>query len=147
MLDITLILNGMSKAAVAAAAVLGAALLAGCAATSAPAAATSPTVSASPTPSRTAIQGALATCGIPESMAKVADGGHTATLHWGLASDSLSASDVGCILHAAGMPSSVGQQIDATRALDGMQRGSWAAFKATWTYHPDHGANLILTDQ
>lgn len=130
---------------VAAVAALGVLLLAGCAKPVAAAEAT-PTVSATPSPTKTAIEEALARCGIPETYLPLEDGGHTATLHWGLTADKLTVDDVSCILHATGMPSSVGQQIDATRALDGMQHGSWGSMKAAWTYHPDHGANLILTD-
>lgn len=129
---------------------MGAFLLAtGCAGATQEASVTTPgasTSSAPPSPSKTAIQYALSACGIPEAMAHVGDEGHTATLHWGLVSDKLSANDVGCILGNTRMPSSVESQINATRALDGMQHASWGQFKATWTFHPDNGSNLILTD-
>jgi hypothetical protein len=35
-------------------------------------------------------------------------------------------------------------EIDNTRALDGMQRDSWRKFKASWTYHPDDGLNIVI---
>ncbi|WP_454698206.1 hypothetical protein [Arthrobacter humicola] len=51
-----------------------------------------------------------------------------------------------CILTAVAVPDSVVSQIDATRALDGMQKASWDKMSATWTYHPDHGLKIILTE-
>lgn len=50
-----------------------------------------------------------------------------------------------CILNELDVPDSVLAQIGATRALDGMQRAEWGTVKATWTYHPDDGLDLILT--
>lgn len=51
-----------------------------------------------------------------------------------------------CVLKEVGVPDSVVSQIDATRALDGMQKASWDKFSATWTYHPDNGLRVILTE-
>lgn len=53
---------------------------------------------------------------------------------------------IACVLTAVSVPDSVVSQIDATRALDGMQKASWDRFAATWTYHPDNGLNVILTE-
>jgi len=50
-----------------------------------------------------------------------------------------------CVLGDLDAPQSVIAQMDATRALDGMQTATWGAFKASWTYHPDNGLDLILT--
>jgi hypothetical protein len=33
-----------------------------------------------------------------------------------------------------------------TRALDGMQDASWDNYKATWSFHPDNGFDLIITE-
>ncbi|MET4143822.1 hypothetical protein [Arthrobacter sp. UYCo732] len=51
-----------------------------------------------------------------------------------------------CVLKAAAAPDSVVSQIDATRALDGMQKASWDKISATWTYHPKQGLKLILAE-
>lgn len=58
----------------------------------------------------------------------------------------LSAEDMACVLSAVSVPDSVVSQMDATRALDGMQKASWDKFSASWTYHPDNGLNVILTE-
>jgi hypothetical protein len=138
--------SGMTRkwAAIAATA---AALLTGCAATTTPAASTT-TATPSPTPTKTAIQDALATCGIPETMAPTEDKGHSIELHSGKSYDKITAKDIGCILLATGAPTSVLDKIDATRALDGMQSAKWkgGSMEASWTYHPDNGLNVILTE-
>lgn len=37
-------------------------------------------------------------------------------------------------------------QMDSTRALDGMQTAEWDTFEAKWTYHPDDGLDVIITE-
>ncbi|HEX9089781.1 MAG TPA: hypothetical protein VF867_19975 [Arthrobacter sp.] len=87
--------------------------------------------------------------------ATVGDAGYTVTLKGEPADPNyanitkvtgLSARDMACVLLAAAVPDSVVSQIDATRALDGMQRASWDKMAASWTYHPKNGLNLILTE-
>jgi hypothetical protein len=51
---------------------------------------------------------------------------------------------VACVLLVLRAPSYVVTEIDNTRALDGMQRDSWRKFKASWTYHPDDGLNIVI---
>jgi hypothetical protein len=53
-------------------------------------------------------------------------------------------SDVACVLLALKAPTFVVTEIDNTRALDGMQRDHWRGFKASWTYHPDDGLNIVI---
>jgi hypothetical protein len=52
--------------------------------------------------------------------------------------------DIACVLLALRAPSFVVTEIDNTRALDGMQRDHWRKFKASWTYHPDDGLNIVI---
>jgi hypothetical protein len=52
--------------------------------------------------------------------------------------------DVACVLLALRAPTFVVTEIDNTRALDGMQRDHWRNFKASWTYHPDDGLNIVI---
>jgi hypothetical protein len=52
--------------------------------------------------------------------------------------------DVACVLLFLKAPSYVITQIDNTRALDGMQRARWGPFRASWTYHPDNGLNIVI---
>jgi hypothetical protein len=37
-------------------------------------------------------------------------------------------------------------KMDRTRALDGMQDASWDDLSASWTYHPDAGLDITVTD-
>jgi hypothetical protein len=55
-------------------------------------------------------------------------------------------SAVYCVLETLGAPDSVIPRIDRTRALDGTQDAEWDEFTASWTYHPDDGRNLIITE-
>lgn len=54
---------------------------------------------------------------------------------------------VACVLQRISAPADVTARMDQTRALDGMQDASWGEYKASWTYHPDSGLNLILTEK
>jgi hypothetical protein len=78
----------------------------------------------------------------------VGDNGHTATLQsksqYG--SIGLDVSEVMCILHKVNVPDSVVSQIQGTRALDGTQRAAWDGYSASWTYHPDNGLRVVVTD-
>jgi hypothetical protein len=44
------------------------------------------------------------------------------------------------------VPESVTAQMDGTRALDGRQPASWDGYTASWTFHPDSGFDLIITE-
>lgn len=79
----------------------------------------------------------------------LSDADHTMTLDMAgedTNSGVLSFDQVTCVLAALGIPSSVASRMDATRALDGMQDGEWPGFHASWTYHPDNGLDIILTE-
>lgn len=54
-------------------------------------------------------------------------------------------SDVSCVLTELSAPESVIARMNSTRALDGMQSATWDGFEASWTYHPDDGLDLIIT--
>ncbi|MCA1655830.1 MAG: hypothetical protein LC635_05200, partial [Pseudonocardiaceae bacterium] len=53
--------------------------------------------------------------------------------------------DVACVLYELDAPRSVTARMDSTRALDGMQTATWEGYEASWTYHPDAGLDLIIT--
>jgi hypothetical protein len=53
--------------------------------------------------------------------------------------------DIECVLDQLGAPRSIVAKMGSTRALDGMQTANWSDYEATWTYHPDHGLDVILT--
>lgn len=60
-------------------------------------------------------------------------------------SNGASFDDAACILTGLEVPDAVISQIDSTRSLDGRQSASWEGVDASWTYHPDSGMKLILT--
>jgi hypothetical protein len=53
--------------------------------------------------------------------------------------------DIECVLDELGAPQSIVAKMGSTRALDGMQTANWSDYEATWTYHPDDGLDVILT--
>ena len=97
------------------------------------------------TPALSPIEAAREHCMVGE----VVDDGHTLVIDMRgdeYGTGSLSSSEVGCLLGALNTPASVTSRMEATRALDGMQDASWAGLTATWTYHPDDGLDIIITD-
>ncbi|GAA2748296.1 hypothetical protein GCM10009868_40780 [Terrabacter aerolatus] len=83
------------------------------------------------------------------TVAKPEDGGHTLTLRnvgakEGPGPDSYTAA--ACVLLALETPSRVNDHIGQTRALDGTQTDTWEDFTARWTYHPDNGMTITITD-
>jgi len=53
--------------------------------------------------------------------------------------------EITCVLGELNAPTSVTARMDSTRALDGMQDAEWGKFAASWTYHPDAGLDVIIT--
>ena len=53
-------------------------------------------------------------------------------------------SDILCVLDELDTPDSVLNRINSTRALDGRQSAEWTNFSASWGYHPNSGANIII---
>lgn len=49
-----------------------------------------------------------------------------------------------CVYEQLDVPTRITERIGATRSLDGRQEGDWEGFTASWSYHPDSGANLIV---
>lgn len=49
-----------------------------------------------------------------------------------------------CVYEQLEVPAHIRERIGATRSLDGRQDGAWREFSASWSYHPDTGANVII---
>lgn len=49
-----------------------------------------------------------------------------------------------CMLNELGVPEVTQQKIGRTRALDGTQTDTWDGMQASWSYHPDSGANVLI---
>ena len=104
---------------------------------------------ASTTPSQTKIWTARHACDLDGSAyAPLGDSTHTITMQGApqYSSAGLTWDQQQCVLGKVGAPDSVTGEMLQTRALDGMQKGSWDGFSASWTYHPDHGLEIILTE-
>lgn len=49
-----------------------------------------------------------------------------------------------CVYEQLDVPAHIRERIGVTRSVDGRQDGAWDAFTASWSYHPDNGANVII---
>ena len=56
----------------------------------------------------------------------------------------LTALSLDCVYEHLNVPTYISERIGQTRALDGRQDGDWGDYTASWGYHPDSGANLII---
>ena len=83
--------------------------------------------------------------------AKLKDAGKTLTFSsvgkYGGLTGSATYSDVECALRIMKAQSFVNDQINTTRALDGMQKATWGKISAIWTYHPDNGLNISFNSK
>lgn len=57
----------------------------------------------------------------------------------------LSAPVFRCVLDELDAPASMRQLMLLTRAIDGTQEEQWGLYRATWTYHPDQGLNVVIS--
>lgn len=79
----------------------------------------------------------------PAVTAIVADRGRTMVLNR-VGQIGPTVSEAVCVLYELGAPYSVPARIDRTRAVDGTQVAEWDGIRASWTYHPNNGLNLII---
>jgi hypothetical protein len=93
------------------------------------------------------IQKSIRECALAGSaFMSLGDDGNTLTLQGAPQyGEGLSFDQIKCVVATTGGPDSVADKMGQTRALDGMQSAIWGPYEATWTYHPDHGMNVILT--
>ncbi len=96
------------------------------------------------------LEKALATCSLTGAAGvSLGDGGKSLTVNTKGNDDTDGASieDLTCVLGAVETSDSVIARMNTTRALDGVQQGSWKNLEASWSYHPDSGFNLVLTEK
>ena len=60
--------------------------------------------------------------------------------------EKLAIEDIGCALGGIGAPDSVIAMMEGTRALDGRQTHIADGYSYTWSYHPDNGLDIIITE-
>ncbi|QAV70834.1 hypothetical protein ESZ53_10515 [Salinibacterium sp. UTAS2018] len=89
---------------------------------------------------------ATETCGVEDSLYIVVgdDGASLSMDSTGEESKGAPYSDILCVLDELDTPDSVLNRINSTRALDGRQSADWGNFSASWGYHPNSGANIII---
>ena len=109
-----------------------------------------PSVAASSASAESHFQQVARSCGLNGSeYGATGDGGYSITLQGKPkkgSSGGLGANEIACVLDAVKVPDSIASQMDGTRALDGMQKATWDKISATWTYRPDNGYRIILTE-
>ncbi|TFD63127.1 hypothetical protein [Cryobacterium sp. Hh38] len=82
-----------------------------------------------------------------EGVVSVEDGGRTLIVNTksqdedALGMTSLS---LDCVYEQLEIPKHITERIGVTRSVDGRQDGHWDEFTASWSYHPDNGANVII---
>lgn len=84
--------------------------------------------------------------GDPEAfneMFDVGDGGHTLIVHGAMTED---VAGLACILAAIKTPDSVISQMDTTTSMMGRQSADAGGYNYEWSYHPDNGINMTITD-
>lgn len=87
----------------------------------------------------------LDACSVSSPYARLASDNTTLTLvAYGEGANGLSQTDFRCILDQIDTPSSVRERMLITRAVDGTQDDVWGTYRATWTYHPEDGLNVVL---
>lgn len=81
-----------------------------------------------------------------DAYARLGDDGKTLTLRSvGKESRGLSFDELECYWSELEMPDSVRAEVESTRALDGRQSGEWNGIRASWSYHPDSGVQMVFT--
>jgi hypothetical protein len=51
-----------------------------------------------------------------------------------------------CVLDELDAPDAITSRMNNTRALDGVQAGEWGGIQASWSYHPDNGLDVVLSE-
>lgn len=54
--------------------------------------------------------------------------------------------ETACVLKAINTPADIINHMESTRAIDGQQTASADGYSYRWTYHPDHGLDVTITD-
>lgn len=95
---------------------------------------------------RTQIEQAREDCRLPASA--VGDDGRTLIIdHKGEDDvDGLSMDQLVCAVTVLDITDALVAQMGSTRAMDGVQTGSWDRYTAVWSYHPDSGLDIVIEE-
>jgi len=79
--------------------------------------------------------------------AQIADEGNTLTVNSKGEDDleGLPYNDLDCILNQLGASAAVMSHFGQTTSLDGRQTEAWDDLELSWSYHPDRGADFVVT--
>lgn len=82
-----------------------------------------------------------------DANSEIADEGHTLTVESRGEEDitGLGYGDLMCILDGLDTPRAVISHFEQTTSMDGRQTESWESLTLSWSYHPDRGADFIVT--
>ncbi|MEJ6544537.1 hypothetical protein PQI65_15215 [Brachybacterium paraconglomeratum] len=130
------------------------ALLAACGSTTE---ATTAEPAAAVTPATPPLQLAAEQCELPESA--IGDEGATLILDGAgdddrklvggtvtTVGEKLAIEDIGCVLGGIDTPDSIVAMMEGTRAMDGRQTQTADGYSYTWSYHPDNGLDIVITE-
>lgn len=100
----------------------------------------------SPTYRAPALVAAQTTCDPGKFGTTVADGNKTLVINGKGAEDTagITVDAEVCILKELGVSSAATAHMESTRALDGRQSDAWGDYRASWSYHPDSGLDLVV---
>jgi hypothetical protein len=99
---------------------------------------------------QTRFENAYAGCGVTSESITVADAGDSLILDGppdGSARMDVFLQDLACVIDALGVPDFVVHNMENTTSLMGLQEASWDGIHAQWSYHPDNGLDLVLTEE
>jgi hypothetical protein len=75
---------------------------------------------------------------------RLADAGHTIIVN--THSENGSVKGVGCVLAILDTPKSIMSRVSSTNALMGSQHATADGLRYDWSYHPDNGLQMVITD-
>lgn len=96
----------------------------------------------------TALENTYEACGESSDGIEVRDDGFTLIISRAVADEYPEASwkDLECVFNLIDLPAYIESHIGQTRALDGRQEAEFDNYQLSWSYHPDNGLNLTITD-
>lgn len=97
-------------------------------------------------PGPTRFQSAVKDCPA-KHVADVGDGGRSLMLSTRPYRESVDVVRVACVLQSLDVSDAVLDRMSSTNSLMGEQRARWDGIRAHWSYHPDNGMQIVLTER
>lgn len=73
-----------------------------------------------------------------------ADGGHSILINSATQHEDIVV--LGCLFNELGTPQAIVAEMDSTTAMMGRQEAEADGINYAWSYHPDNGIDMVLTD-